>query len=275
MCRMPRLLATLAAPALLVFVSTLAIADDRTAAATPSAGAQAAAPQPASAQARIEAQRLPILARAAFWAREVEVAPRDPVAGANLANALRALGRIEEAQAAADQVLIVHPNDLEALLEAVRARLAQNQGFYAIDLAQRAQRIDPADWRATGLLAIAFEQSQREVEALAAHRAAVAMAPEAAAPLANLAMYQAGRGDLPGAETLLRQAVLLPGAGVQVRLNLALVLGLQGRLEEAETLTRRDLPPEMANNNIAWLREALATPQAGGRSYDALRTAGS
>jgi Flp pilus assembly protein TadD len=275
MCRMKRLLATLAAPALLVFASTLAVADDRTAGATATSGAQTGAPQPASAQARIEAQRLPVLARAAFWAREVEVAPRDPVAGANLANALRAIGRIEEAQAAADQVLIVHPNDLEALLEAVRARLARNQGFYAIDLAHRAQMIAPTDWRATGLLAIAFEQSEREAEALAAHSTAVALAPRAAAPLANLAMFRAGRGDLPGAETLLRQAVLLPDAGVQVRLNLALVLGLQGRLEEAETLTRRDLPPDMANNNVAWLREALAKPQAGGRSYESLRTAGS
>jgi Flp pilus assembly protein TadD len=274
MCRMQRLLATLAAPALIVVTGTAALAADKPVAA-PVSQAAATGPQPASAQERMEAQRLAPLARAAFWAREVEVAPRDAVAGVNLANALRGIGRIEEAQAAADQVLIFHPNDLEALLEAARARLAQNQGFYAIDLARRAQMVAPADWRATGLLAIAYEQSERDAEALAAHRAAVALAPQAATPLANLAMFQAGRGDLAGAETLLRQAAGLSGAGVQVRLNLALVVGLQGRLQEAETLTRQNLPPDLANNNIAWLREALAKPQAGGRSYEALRTAGS
>jgi len=158
----------------------------------------------------------------------------------------------------------------------VRARLAQNQGFYAIELARRAQVQAPSDWRATSLLAIAYEQSERDVEALAAHRAAIALAPQAAAPLSNLAMYQAGHGDLPAAETLLRHAVTLADANVRVRLNLALVLGLQGRLAEAETLTRQDLPPDLANNNIAWLRAAVAKPApVTGRSYESLRSAGS
>jgi Flp pilus assembly protein TadD len=171
-------------------------------------------------------------------------------------------------------VLIAYPNDLEALLEAVRARLAQNQGFFAIDLAKRAQAVAPKDWRPVSLLAVAYEQSQRPDEALAMHQAAVAMAPQAAAPLTNLAMFKAGHGDLPGAEGLLRKAAALPDATVQVRLNLALVVGLQGRLAEAETLNRRDLPPEVAANNLAWLREATAKPGAG-RTYDAMRSAGS
>ncbi len=160
MCRMPRLLATLAAPALLVFSNAAWAAADKPAAnPAPAAAAptQAKAAQPASPRERMEAQRLPPLARAAFWAREVEIDARDPVAGANLANALRTLGRVEEAQAVADQMLIVHPNDVEVLLEAARARLAQNQGFYAIELAARAQVIAPTDWRPTGLLAIAYE----------------------------------------------------------------------------------------------------------------------
>mgnify|MGYP000122445934 CR=1 FL=1 len=49
-----------------------------------------------AAQDRIEAQRLPPLGRAAFWARETDIDPRDPVAGSNLANALRTLGRIDQ-----------------------------------------------------------------------------------------------------------------------------------------------------------------------------------
>ena len=292
MCRMPRLLATVAAPALLLLLSGAACAETR--AAGPPLGASSAQPslqpaaqpaevaalqpaaKPATPEQRAEANRLPLLARAAFWAREVDVDPRDAVAGANLAASLRGLGRIEEARATADQVLVVHPNDVEALLEAVRARLAQNQGFYAIDLAKRAQTLAPADWRPVSLLAIAYEQSERDPEALAAHNAAVAMAPNAAAPLANLAMYEAGHNDLTGAESLLRKAVRLPDANVQVRLNLALVLGLEGRLAEAETLTRQDLPPDQAANNIAWLKDAVAAPPAAtGRSYESVTRAGS
>lgn len=281
---MPRLLATLATSALVAVLATAAhaadkgadkaVADKKSAAAAPAAKPAADKPQPATAEQRIEAQRLPGVARAAFWAREIDVNPRDAVAGANLANALRAIGKVEEAQAAADAVLIAYPNDLDALLEAVRARLAQNQGFYAIDLAKRAQAVAPKDWRPVSLLAVAYEQSQRDMEAMAMHQAAVALAPQAATPLTNLAMFQAGHGDLAGAETLLRKASALPDATMQTRLNLALVLGLQGRLAEAETLSRRDLPPDVASNNLAWLREATAKPPAV-RTYDSMRSAGS
>ena len=274
MCRMPRLLATCALAALLTSGAAALAADAKPTAAPQPAPSVAAQPKPASAQDRIEAQRLPPLGRAAFWAREVDVDERDPVAGANLANALRGLGRIDEAQAAADKVLIVHPADLDALLEAARARLAQGQGFYAIDLAKRAQMVAPKDWRPLTLLAIACEQSERDAEALAAHRAAVTLAPDQAAPLANLAMFQAGQGDLATAETLLRQAVSLKGAGAPVRLNLALVLGLRGELAEAEALSRQDLPPDQAASNIAWLRAATAKPSAG-RSYEGVTRAGS
>jgi Flp pilus assembly protein TadD len=60
------------------------------------------------------------------------------------------------------------------------------------------------------------------------------------------------------AETYLRQAVAAPGATAQERQNLALVLGLQGKIAEAEPLLRRDLPPDVANANLAYLREAAA-----------------
>lgn len=276
MCRMPRLLATSALLALTVLGGAVHAADDKSAPAkaSPAAQAAAAAPKPASAQERIEAQRLPVLGRAAFWAREAELDPRDAVAGVNLAGALRTLGRIDEAQTAADRVLVVHPQDLDALLEAARARLAHGDGFYAIDLAKRAQIVAPKDWRPLTLLAVAYEQSERDQEALAAHRAAVTLAPSEATPLANLAMFQAGHGDLATAETLLRQAVTLKDAGAPVRLNLALVLGLNGKIAEAEALSRRDLPPEQAASNIAWMRDATAKPAAG-RSYEGVSKAGS
>ena len=102
------------------------------------------------------------------------------------------------------------------------------------------------------------------------------MAPNAATPLANLAMYAAGHNDLTGAESLLRKAGRLGDATVQVRLNLALVLGLEGCLAEAETLSRQDLPPDQAASNIAWLRDAVAKPPVStGRSYESVTHAGS
>ena len=55
---------------------------------------------------------------------------------------------------------------------------------------------------------------------------------------------------------MLRQAAAQPGASLQVRQNLGLILGLQGRLSEAEQLQRQDLPPELAEANMAYLRAA-------------------
>jgi Flp pilus assembly protein TadD len=65
-------------------------------------------------------------------------------------------------------------------------------------------------------------------------------------------------GDLPSAEKLLRQAVAAPGADSRVRQNLALVVGLQGRFDEAEKIAGEELAPEQAKANIAYLREMLA-----------------
>src|SRR5690606_37024791 len=44
------------------------------------------------------------------------------------------------------------------------------------------------------------------------------------------------------------------------RQNLAIVLGLKGNFDEAERLARADLPANVADGNIAYLRSMLAQP---------------
>jgi Flp pilus assembly protein TadD len=274
MCRMPALAATI-----LTFAATPVLA---AASATPTAAPTSTAPAgpilrtKAGPLQRAEATRIDPLARAAFWARELEIDPRDVEAGLGLAVSLRQLGRFPEAYDAAGQVLVIQPDNIDALLESARAQIGRGQGFYAIEPARRAQALAPRDWRPVGLLAVAYEQADRNEEALAAHRLALTLAPNEPAVLANLAMYHAGHGDLVQAEQLLRRAAALPRADARVRQNLALVIGLQGRLAEAEQLVRQDLPPEQAANNIAWLKAATArTPTGEGRSWSAVTRGGS
>ena len=275
MCRMPALAATI-----LTLLATPALAaKPEKPTATPAPAAPAVAWPPArpkaSATQRAEAQREDPLARAAFWARELETDPRDTQAGLALAVALRQLGRYPEAYDAAGQVLVIQPDNMDALLEAARAQIARGQGFYAIEPARHAQTLAPRDWRPVSLLAVAYEQADRDDEALAAHRQALSMAPNEPAVLTNFAMYYAGHGNLPEAERLLRQASVQPRADARVRQNLALVVGLQGRLAEAEQLVRQDLPPEQAANNIAWLKAATArAPTGEGRSWSAVTRGG-
>ena len=224
-----------------------------------------------TATERAEAARMDPLARAALWSHAVEIDARDLDAGVKLAKALRELGRYDDALAATDSVLVIDPNNLEGLLESARTRIAQGQGFFAIDPAQRAQAAAPKDWRPVSLLAIALEQAQRDDEALVAHQRALTLAPNNPAMLSNLAMYFAAHGQSADAETLLRRAVEMPGATAQVRQNLALILGLAGHVDEAERLARHDLPPNVVANNIAYLRPApTAAPE---RSWASVRGA--
>jgi Flp pilus assembly protein TadD len=47
-------------------------------------------------------------------------------------------------------------------------------------------------------------------------------------------------------------------ADTRVRQNLALVVGLQGRFPEAESIAKADRPAEEAAANVAYLRRLLA-----------------
>jgi Flp pilus assembly protein TadD len=98
------------------------------------------------------------------------------------------------------------------------------------------------------------------------------LSPENPAILANMAMGPLTAGDLDTAESLLRRAVSHPEAGLQVRQNLALVLGLKGDMAEAERMLRRDLPPEAADASLAWLRQrSSASASAPGRTWGSLQ----
>lgn len=287
MCRMSALAATALAVVFAAQPATAAMpwskkdAKPAEAAAAPKGAAAAdqviaMAPRPkATPQERTQIARLDPLARASFWARESNLDPADTEAGVQLSQALRQLGSYDDALQASQRVLVTHPDNVDALLETARAQIGRGQGFYAIDPARRAQALAPRDWRAPSLLGVAYEQAKRGDEALAAHKQAVALAPDNPSAVSNLALCYAGRGDTTQAEALLRQAAAKPGAPMAVRQNLALVLGLQGRLDEAERLARQDLPPEVVDRNMAWLRAATSPTGAvaGARSWEGVRTA--
>jgi Flp pilus assembly protein TadD len=221
------------------------------------APAQFAAPAPrkkASAQERADAERLSPMARAAFWAREVDVDPTDVVANVRLASALRQLGQYDVAAQTAQKALVVDPKNFDALMETARDYVGQDQGFYAIEPAKRAAAQSPKDWRPLSLLGVAYSQVKRADDAQATWVQALKLSPENPAVLSNMAMSLAVKGDAAGAEALLRRAAARPDAGLQVRQNLTLVLGIEGKLGEAEKLLREDLPPVEAEANLAYLK---------------------
>jgi Flp pilus assembly protein TadD len=231
---------------------------------SPSAAPAPPGPAPkrkASAQERVDAERLPAMARAAFWAREVNVDPTDVVANVRLASALRGLGQYSEAAESAQRALVIDPKNYDALLETARAFIGEGQGFYAIDPLTRAAAMAPKDWRPLSLLGVAYSQVKRDEDAQGVWRRALTLSHDNPAVLSNMAMALATKGDAAGAEALLRRATAQPDATLQERQNLTLVLGVEGKLTEAEKLLRDDLPPDQAEADLTYLK-ALAGNRA-------------
>jgi Flp pilus assembly protein TadD len=202
------------------------------------------------------------LSRAAFWSREFDHDPSDPVSGVELAVALRLLGRYDEAAATAARVLVLHPDNQSALLESARGYIEMDKGFYALEPLKKAQAAAPRDWTVYMLEGVAHEQNEQPEDARTAYLQALALSPNNPAVLSNLALWYAKRGDTCEAEKLLRTASAQPTANAQERQNLALVLGMEGRFTESEQLMRQDLPPPITDNNLAYLKADAATPRA-------------
>ena len=160
----------------------------------------------------------------------------------------------------ASKVLVVQPTNVEAMLEAGRAHIARGQAFYGIAALEGAREAQPGDWRAWSLLGTAYEQVRRPDDARAAWAQALVLSPDNPDVLSNLAISAMTRGDAAGAEPLLRRAVAQPGASLKVRLNLAMALGLNGKMgEEFYAINpfpeqdRFDFGPLSYTRNDAWV----------------------
>lgn len=267
---MSRTTARIATIALLItpltVVAGAAAADPVT--APPATQAPAAAPrQPASAEVRAAYERTDALSRSVFWTDQAELNPLDPIAGVMAAQALRELGQYDQATEMAQKVLVMQPANVEAMLEVGRGHIARGHAFYGIGALEQARDARPGDWRAWSLLGTAYEQVRRPDDARAAWTRALALSPDNPDVLTNMAISAMTRGETAEAEPLLRRAAAQPGASLKVRLNLAMVLGLTGKMGEAEQMLRRDLPPDAADRNLTWLRD-----RAGGAPADQART---
>lgn len=234
-------------------------------AATPAAGRNDTLPSAPeevfvrASQQQIDTElRADPLTQAAFFAQQFSHDPTNARLGLYLSNAQRALGKYQEAADTAHAVLLFAPDNVDVLLAAARAHIEGGNGFYAIDPLKRVNQLKPDNWEAWSLLGVAYDQTKRADDALPAWRTALKLSPDNPAVLTNMAMARLMAGDIAGAEPLLRTAVAQKTATLQERQDLALVLGLEDKMPEAEKLLRQDLPPEVADANLAWLKQAVA-----------------
>lgn len=184
--------------------------------------------------------------------------PKDRNAGLNYAQLLSMTGKNDQALAVMRQVAINYPSDRAVLAAYGKALAAAGQFDQALAAISRAQTPDQPDWRLKSAQGAILDQMDRPAEARAAYRDALDIKPNEPSVLSNLGMSYMLARDLRTAETYLRSAVNQPGADSRVRQNLALVVGLQGRFEEAENIARQELTSQQAEANVAYLRAMLA-----------------
>ena len=129
--------------------------------------------------------------------------------------------------------LAVHRKDLDLKIAYAKALTAAGRFGQAMNVADDA--IDPAspDWNALLVKGAILDQNGKNAEARAIYTQALLIAPNEASLEANMGLSFAMTNDLDKAEQHLRKAVTMRGASSQIRQNLALVVGLQGRFEES------------------------------------------
>lgn len=214
------------------------------------------APEAPQQQAAAPAQPADPRRATEYWGEQYSKNPRDLDAALAYAQNLTALGQKREALAVLQQASIIHGQD---------RRLARDYGRLALDLDQIsvAKKVlaiadDPAnpDWRVILARGTAHAKEGSYREAISFYERALALQPNHPSVLNNLALAYTMAGDAEQGEKLLRQAKT-DGGDARVRQNLALVLGLQGKYDEATQIASADLQPAEAQANTAFLRKMV------------------
>jgi Flp pilus assembly protein TadD len=199
---------------------------------------------------------------AAELARKWEANPGDINRGLAYASALESMGQTDKQLNVYDQLVKRNPGNIKLQSLYGRKLVAAGRTQQAIPVLEQATAGGKADWRVYSALGSAYDEQGLYQKARQQYDKALAIDPQNMSVLNNLGMSYALEGNLKQAETVLRQADALPRSKSEprIRQNLALVVGLQGRFDEARKLAREDLPPEQVEENMAYLQKMLSQP---------------
>ncbi|HHS82786.1 MAG TPA: tetratricopeptide repeat protein [Devosia sp.] len=209
-------------------------------------------------------------ANLAQLAARFEANRKDKVAAINFAAALRAIGQAKQAVSVLEVAQAAHPRDPDVDVAYAKALAADGRFAQALNVINNTIRPETPDWNALSVKGAILDQMGQNEQARALYRQAMIMAPNEASLEANLGLSYAMTSELDKAESHLRLALRKRGANSRIRQNLALILGLQGRFDEARAIYLAELPPDQVEANMAYIR-ALLTQQ---NRWDAIKDAG-
>ena len=188
--------------------------------------------------------------------------PSDKPTALRYAGVLQMNGDSDQALAVMRKLAIAYPKDREVLAAYGKALAGAGEFQPALDAVRRAQTPEYPDWKLASAEGAILDQLGDAKQARNLYRRALDLKPNEPSVLSNLGMSYLLEGDLRTAETYMRSASEQPGADSRVRQNLALVVGQQGRFDEAEQIAGQELSREQAQANVAYLRSMLSQQNA-------------
>lgn len=192
------------------------------------------------------------------WGRRYDQNPRDKTTAMTYAKALHALDQNAQAVAVMQGLAIQYPEDMKVLGAYGKALADSGNLKQAAEVLQKAHTPERPDWSVLSTQGTIADQLGDHDGARGYYEAALKIRPNEPSVLSNLGLSYALARNLPRAEETLRLAAAQPGADKRVRQNLALVLALQGKFSEAEEMSRRDLSPADASQNVAAIRQMIS-----------------
>ena len=211
-------------------------------------------PAPESASLSPEGQRR----YAESWGKRYDANPDDRTAALNYARALRQSTQYSQAVAVLQRAAIRAPNDLEILGAYGKALADAGRFTEASEVLSKAHTPERPNWSILSAQGSVADQMGDHASAQELYQAALKIVPNEPSVLSNLGLSYALSKQLPEAERILTKASDDPRADSRVRQNLALVLALEGKFKEAETLSQKDLPPAEAAENVNSIRRMIA-----------------
>jgi Flp pilus assembly protein TadD len=183
--------------------------------------------------------------------------PNDKATAINYAAALRAASQPGQAVSVIESAMAAAPNDLDLKVNYAKALAAAGRYDQALTVINDAIRPDAPAWDALLVKGAILDQTGSNAEARATYAQALLIAPNQPSIEGDIGLSYAMTNDLTNAELHLRKAASMPGATSRIRQNLALVIGLEGRFDEARALFAAELPPDQVEANMAYVKGLL------------------
>ena len=182
--------------------------------------------------------------------------PENKAIAMNYAVALRGLTQHAQAVAVLQRLAVKYPQDMSVLAAYGKALADAGRLQEAQTVLEHSHTPERPNWSVLSAQGSVADQLGDHIQARAYYASALKIVPHQPQVLSNMGLSYALDHRMPEAEAALRDAAAQPGADRRVRENLAMVLSIEKKYAEAEDVSRRDLSPIDAAENIADLKRA-------------------